>query len=293
MAAPRYPDPEPGWFRVSQSALSSWDLCSKKARGDGESKLRDISFYSAVGSVAAELMRKIYAGELDRSDGTGIDKACEVLLDEEVQEAGGVVPDHMNLDMTLEFSKGASKAAAFYLDGTPTAFEEPIVVRLTDDKIELVGTPDREDNHIMRDLKVSASGKKKWNQKKAHETLQPSFYHLERWLLAIAAGDVPDDYWRPDGLPGRGADIDHLWWLKGRKKTSKTNYNQGWNYERFESYRTERHAMATLRRIRNYKSQVESGLDFPAAPDCWACKPQWCRYFDECEFIAGNKEALV
>lgn len=155
-----------------------------------------------------------------------------------------------------------SLAALHHIEAAPNI--DPISVERKWE-IDVIGTPhtlagriDIEEEFGIRDTKTI---KMSPTQKKADNSDQLTMYGMAKCVL--------DDL-RPEDLSFH---FDFLHKLKTPQ------------YKPFGTERTQADVEALKRRISKAFEVIESGIFMPTSRDNWWCSPEWCGYYDVCEYV--------
>jgi hypothetical protein len=115
----------------------------------------------------------------------------------------------------------------------------------------------------LSDLKTS---KRKWNQARADQELQPTLY---RELVRKLTGEYPAEM---------SFDV-----LVASKRLAA---------QRIVTQRTDDDFEMLVRRAKLMLDQIKAGIFHPAAPGAWICSSKWCGYWWTCPNIPAHKKTL-
>ncbi len=265
---PRYPDAEPGYFRISNSSIEDFLRCGLFFwyRREGRDN-RDRGFATipmAIGtavSAAAELACVRKKAEKDLPTLRELVDAAVAVYDAE-HEISVIEAAPVQIDQGRDDAAGAARAWGELIMPTVGEVlwaEEPLIARFAEVGLELAGTPDLVEPDLIRDTKTGRS----WDQRSVDRSRQLTGYGL------LYRGQV-------GARPSRVA-IDNV----------HRSRRGGWTAKTLWSSRCERDEAAYLEIAQRVHDAIKKGVAVPAPEGAWWCSDGWCPFWDRCTSRPG------
>ncbi len=258
MSDPRYPAPEPGMTRLSQSMIERHLRCSLREELRKANPVRRTTVKMAVGSATAAAAKQDCIQKRSLSD------LVEIAVTAYEEEIGLCEL----WESRLEIGRGKDdSAAATRCYGTEVSSQitdvvqtEDIIIARIGADMELAGRPDVITAMGIGDLKTGQP----WTQRRTDASRQLSAYSI---LYKARFGGYPRRVW-----------IDSL-----------SHIRNEWHAERLWSYRSADDCRAYWEIMRRVKASIESGIALPAPEGAWWCSKAHCEFWPVCPAVSRRR----